>query len=61
LGNASQNDTEIPPHTSQNGPADTGKNIENDEQSYTVGGIASWYTTLEISLAVSPKLGHSIT
>jgi hypothetical protein len=34
------------------GEADAGEDVEKDEDSSTVGLIASLYTTLEISLAV---------
>jgi hypothetical protein len=39
--------------------ADVGKDVKKEEHSSIVGGIASWYTTLEISLGVSQKIGHS--
>jgi hypothetical protein len=32
--------------------ADAGKNVEKEEHSSIVGGIASWYNHLEISLAI---------
>jgi hypothetical protein len=41
--------------------ADAGEDVEKDEHSSTVGGIASLYSTLEISLAVPQKIRHSTT
>ena len=48
--NANQNNPEIPPHTSQNGSdkkiqvtADSGKDVEKEEHSSIVGGIAGLY------------------
>jgi hypothetical protein len=37
--------------------ADAGKDVEKEEYSSIVGGIASCYNTLEISLAVHQKIG----
>jgi hypothetical protein len=37
---------------------DAGENVEKEEHSFIVGGIVS---TLEISLAVPQKIGHSTT
>ena len=47
-GNANQNNSEIPPHTSQNGKktqgiADAFEDMEKEEHFAIVGGIASWY------------------
>jgi hypothetical protein len=39
--------------------ADDGKDVEKEEHSSIVGGITSWYNTLEISLVVPQKIGHS--
>ena len=39
--------------------AGVGKDVEKEEHSSTAGGIASWYNTLEISLAVPQKTGHN--
>ena len=36
--------------------ADAGKDVEKEEHSSIVGGIASWYNHLEINLAVPRKL-----
>jgi hypothetical protein len=41
--------------------ADAGKHVEKEEHSSIAGGIASWYNTLEISLVVPQKIGHSTT
>jgi hypothetical protein len=47
--NANQNNPEIPLHTSQNGKkkiqvrADAGEDVEKEEHSSIVGGIASWF------------------
>jgi hypothetical protein len=44
------------------GDRDTGKEVEKEEHSSIVGGVTSWYNlTLEISLMVPQKFGHSIT
>ena len=40
--------------------ADAGKDVEKEEHSSIDGGIASLYTTLEISLVVPQKIGYSI-
>jgi hypothetical protein len=32
--------------------------VEKEKYSSIAGGIVSWYNTLEISLAVSQKIGH---
>ena len=65
-GNANQNNPEIPSHTQSEWlrskiqvTANAGKNVEKEEHSSTVGGIASCTTTLEISLVVPQKIGHS--
>jgi len=48
-GNANQNNPDIPPHTSDwlrsktQVTADTGENVEKEEHSSIVGGIADWY------------------
>jgi hypothetical protein len=48
-GNANQNNPEIPLHATQNGKdqiqvtADAGEDVEKEEQSSIVGGIASVY------------------
>ena len=64
-GNANQNNSLIPPHTSQmakiKNSTETGKDVDKEEYSSIVGGIVSLGTTiLEISLAVPQKIGHSI-
>jgi hypothetical protein len=41
--------------------AGAGENVEKEEHSSIVGGIASWYNHLEISLVVPQKIGHSTT
>jgi hypothetical protein len=41
--------------------ADAGRNVEKEEHSSIVGGIASLYNHSEISLAVPQKIGHSTT
>jgi hypothetical protein len=39
--------------------ADAGEDVVKEEHSSIAGGTASWKTTLEISLVVSQKIGHS--
>jgi hypothetical protein len=41
--------------------ADASKDVEKEEHSSIVGGIANLYKTLKISLAVPQKIGHSTT
>jgi len=38
--------------------ADAGEDVEKEEHSSIVGGIASCMTTLEICLEVPQKIGH---
>jgi len=38
--------------------ANAGEDMENEEHSSIVGGIADWYTIVEISLEVPQKIGH---
>jgi hypothetical protein len=40
---------------------DAGKDVKKEEHSSIAGGMASFTTTLEISLAVPQKIGHSTT
>jgi hypothetical protein len=37
---------------------DAGKDVEKEEHSSIVHGIASWYNTLENRLAAPQKIGH---
>jgi hypothetical protein len=41
--------------------ADSGEDVEKEEHSSTAGGIASWYSLTEISLAVPQKIGFIYT
>jgi hypothetical protein len=41
--------------------ADAGKDVEKEEHSSIFGGIEAGTTTLEISLVIPQKIGHSIT
>ena len=41
--------------------ADAGKDVKKEEHSSIAGGTVTWTTTLEISVAVPQKIGHSST
>jgi hypothetical protein len=40
---------------------DAGEDVEKEEHSSIAGGIASWFSTMEISLVVPQKIGRSTT